>query len=181
MGNFSYKLEDISYPSVEDKTFSYSEIKEVPSNSGEERKIYVWNPDMKEPLTGKGVQEMQKKMVFVFRWLTPYTFEKLFPKKEDLEQVVKGKYGPRTMKMVMTFQSIFMYDQFKSKGFAISSGFGCFGAMTKNVLEEKYIKAQEEAKASNKEIQSSGSEKRKDIDYEYIDYLLKHKERLDNI
>lgn len=180
MGNFNYKLEEISYPSVEDKTFAYSEIKEVDSKSGEQRKIYYWNPQAKEPLKGKGVQEMQKKMVFVFRYLLPYTFEKLFPTKEDVINVTKGVYGPRTMKMVMTFQSTFMYDEFKNKGFAISSGFGCFGALTKAVLEEKYTKAQQEAKEANKQTKESGG-RNKDIDYEYIDYLLKNKERLNNI
>ncbi len=169
MNNFEYNIDDIVFPEVAEKTFSYSEIKNVDPTTGKQRKIYLWNPEMKEPLQGKGIQEMQRKMLYVLRYLAPYTFNKLYPKKEDIVHVTKGIYGPRTVKLVMSYQSIFMYREFKEKEFAISSGFGCFGGNTKDNLEKNYSEAMSENK--NKKYSDSGNSSRND---EYIMYLIKN-------
>lgn len=165
MENFTFKVDEIVFPDItEDKTFGYNEI----SNSdvkGSQKKIYLWNPEMKSPLKGKGVQEMQRKMLYVLRYYAPYTFMELFPTIKDAQEVSKGVYGPRTTRMVMQFQSVFMYDEFKAKNFNVSAGFGCFGPMTKAKLEELYKKMGIEIKRGGKSTSGDGSET-------YADYVL---------
>lgn len=131
----------LPWQNPDDKIFGYEEIRE--ENPPESKMVYYFTGDKNDLIEGDGVLELQKKLSYVFRYSgrTYHLYKDFYMEKSDYrEALTSGVYGPKTMELIMIFQSLFMEDHFKNN-WLIEKGFGSFGPNTKKVLEEKFKEA----------------------------------------